>query len=107
MVKSLLAAAALTGMAISFAAVPASAARYCVGENCNFSSRASCERLAARTGDDCERYRGQRGGLQGSRFDSRDQLEPSRPYGANRNQCYFDDGGGRFRPCEQPSGGRS
>jgi hypothetical protein len=107
MKKTMLAVIAASGMVIGIAIAPANAARYCVGENCNFSSRASCERHAARIGDDCERYRGQRGGIQGSRFDSRDQLEPSRPYGANRNQCYFDDGGGRFRPCEQPSGGRS
>lgn len=105
MTKSILVAMALAGA--SFMAVGnASAARWCVDGNCNFSSRASCERAADRVGGDCSRYRGRRG-VQDSRFDYPNQIEPSRPYGANRNQCFFDDGGGRFRPCDQPSGGRS
>lgn len=102
--KSVFFAAMVAG--VSLASIGgASAGRYCVDANCNYTTRASCERAADRLGSDCERYRGQRGGVQGSRFDYRNQIEPSRPYGANRNQCFFDDGGGRFRPCDQPSGG--
>ncbi|BAT61857.1 hypothetical protein GJW-30_1_04419 [Variibacter gotjawalensis] len=96
-----IAAVSLASMAIG----SANAARWCVDQNCNFASRAACERAADRSGSDCERYSG--GGAQRSRVDSPRQIEPSRPYGANRNQCYFDDGYGRFRPCDQGSGGRS
>lgn len=106
MIKTTLAVVALAGASI-LALNSAQAARWCVDTNCNFTSRASCERAADRVGGDCERYRGRRGDRQDSRFDSPNQIQPSRPYGANRNQCFFDDGYGRFRPCDQPSGGRS
>lgn len=104
--KIVMSAALATATVFALSITSAGAARWCVDQNCNFTSRASCERAADRMGGDCERYMG-RGARQNSRFDSPRQIEPSRPYGANRNQCYFDEGYGRFTPCDQSPGGRS
>lgn len=96
------------------AADGAQAARWCYSgpatEGCvALRTKAACLRFARREGGTCHvrraapvehyppeaRYPGMRPG----------QIYPNRPYWANPNECFTDEGGGRFRPCSAGGGG--
>jgi hypothetical protein len=92
--------------ALAFLAVPsADAAKWCrdgaSGTRCGYASLKQCQR----SGGDC--YRAGRVAARDAapRYGMRGQTQPNRPYWSSPYTCFFDDGGGRFRPCDQPSGG--
>jgi len=85
----------------------AEAARWCVEagarSSCAFESRRQCERAAGRWGGDCRRQYAQRGMTTeptARSFGSAYPEFPTRPPNASPYTCYFDDGFGRYRPCD-------
>lgn len=85
----------------------AQAARWCVDggarSSCAFESRRQCERAAGRWGGDCHRQDAKRGvpGEPTARiYDPVYPGFPTRPPNASPYTCYFDDGYGRYRPCD-------
>lgn len=111
--KKLAFAAAIAATPLFFLAPTADAAQWCRdgahGPRCGFASLKQC----ARGGAACYRAtvvhrRGPTawdGNRPAPRYPMPGQIEPSRPYWSSPYQCFTDDGGGRFRPCDQPSGG--
>lgn len=110
---------AILGVAVAgfiLAPAGAEAARWChtgaQAKGCAFRTQAQCLRTARRDGGACHvqvaarrvaptehaaPYSGMAPG----------QLYPNRPYWANPNECFTDDGGGRFRPCSAGGDGGS
>ena len=85
----------------------AQAARWCIDggarSSCAFESRRQCERAAGRWGGDCRRQYAQR------RMTTEPTVRPytefpSRPPNASPYTCYFDEGYGRYRPCDAGGG---
>ncbi|BAT59733.1 hypothetical protein GJW-30_1_02266 [Variibacter gotjawalensis] len=105
--------AALAATALFFSIPTSEAAQWCrdgaSGSRCGFTSYKQC----TRGGADCYRAASARdrsptafdGNRPAPRFQYPNQIEPTRPYWSSPYQCFTDDGGGRFRPCDQPAGG--
>jgi hypothetical protein len=101
---AILAAAAATLILTSGAA---DAARWChAGVNargCAFDTRTQCARAARRVGGSCHRQATYGVAADPDRIPG--QIYPNRPYWAAPGECFTDDGGGRFRPCNAGDGG--
>jgi hypothetical protein len=103
---------AILGIAAAGFLAPAGAeaARWChtgaQAQGCTFRTQAQCLRTARREGGDCRVQVAARRPAQVERHVpagysgmAPGQVYPNRPYWAAPNECFTDDGGGRFRPC--------
>jgi hypothetical protein len=105
------AAAAVALVAVT-AGSEAQAARWCSYDGAAagrcFSSQKQCQRTAGRYGD-CRSQVAVRDNGMGDNGMLPGQIYPSRPYWASPYECFYDDGGGRFRRCNAggDGGGRN
>jgi hypothetical protein len=104
---------AITGAAalalLSAAVVPASAARWCAGNDCGFASRRHCVASTGRP-DICHRAVAGRRAVTPGGYGGRQAAPaalpqfPNRPYNAAPGECYIDEGYGRFSSCNAAGG---
>jgi hypothetical protein len=106
--RILFAVTAAAGFALLSASNDAQAARWCSYDGgaktrCGYSSQQQCRRAAGRHGECRPQV--------ATRYEPRDptmmpgQIYPNRPYWSSPYECFMDDGGGRFKPCNSATGG--
>ena len=101
-------AAAAAAFVAFYAGGEAQAARWCsfdtgAVQRCGYVSQRQCQRSAGRGGE-CrpQRIAGRVAPAPGM---APGQIYPSRPAWSSPYECFLDDGGGRFRPCNAGDGG--
>jgi hypothetical protein len=91
----------MAAAALLLGAANAEAARWChTGANargCAFATQVQCARTARRVGGACRLQVARRATAQDGMAPG--QVYPSRPSWAAPGECFFDEGNGRWRPC--------